>query len=172
MQDLIVGFSTTQKFSLTNWAIRHIYGTPFSHVYVKFYLAPYDRHIIFQASGFAVNLESPEIFGERERVVAEFQLQVSDDTFQKIIQFSIDSSGVPYGMKEALGLGYVKLMALFGCKRTNPFRDSKSSYVCSELVGQILKEFLGDSVDKDLDDTTPKDIWELVQQIPGALRLP
>jgi hypothetical protein len=78
------------------------------------------------------------------------------------IQGAIDKCGSPYGVGQIIGFAPVLFMRIFGKRIKNPFY-SGSSYVCSELVSDILIE-----IDKEgagnLDPSamTPKDVYDFM----------
>lgn len=165
MRKLVVGFSKPKSgFIPFSEAIRWVCGTKFSHTYIKFKSDSFDRVLIYQASGLLVNFIGETRFNEAEVVVAEFELEVSDEAFNRTMQFAIDQAGVPYGISQIFGILYVKALGLFGLKAKNPFPNGSGNYVCSELVAQILKEIIGLKVDIDLDLIDPKEVFELLQQ--------
>ena len=160
---LIVGFSKTKHFNPFSWAIQKVTNAPFSHSYIKFKSDKFDRVLIYQASGLAVNFMEEKRMLATHDVVAEFELEISEETYKKTIQFAIDEAGVPYGMSQIFGILYVKALGLFGVKARNPFPNGSGNYVCSELVAQILKEIVGLEINKDLDLIDPKEVYELLK---------
>lgn len=164
MRRIVIGFSTTKGFKPFSWAIRAVLGTPFSHTYIKFKSDKFDRVLVYQASGTMVNFMEEKRVLETNKIIQEFEFEVSDEVYTKTIQFAIDKSGVPYGMSQIFGILYVKALGLFGIKAKNPFPNGSGNYVCSELVAQILKEIIGLEVPKDLDLIDPKEVFELLQK--------
>lgn len=166
METIKVGFSKPNKFKLFAWSIMVGFNIPYSHVYVRYYSNKYERFVIYQASHSMVNFMSPVIFESDNLVVKEFSIDMTDENRTKMIQFAMDNSGKSYGVKQALGMAIVRICELFGKTIKNPFKDEGSTYVCSELGGYILKNFTDIKVDKDLDDVTPKDLYELLSVLP------
>lgn len=165
MKRITVGFSKPKaKFVPFADAIKKVIGSDFSHTYIKFKADSFNRVLIYQASGTAVNFMVEERFLDHNTVVAEFDLEVSEEVFNKTLQFAIDQVGTPYGMSQIFGILYVKALGLFGLKAKNPFPNGSGNYVCSELVAQILKEIVGLEVSEDLDLIDPKEVFELLQK--------
>lgn len=165
MRTVVVGFSKPKSgFVPFSAAIRWVCRTKFSHTYIKFKSDSFNRVLVYQASGLNVNFIGETRFNQEEDIVAEFQLEVSEEAFNRTMQFAIDHAGVPYGISQIFGILYVKALALFGVKAKNPFSNGNSNYVCSELVAQILKEIIGLDVQDDLDVITPKEVFELLQK--------
>lgn len=166
MEQLIIGFSRSKKrFPVYGWLIMLFEGTPFSHVYIRWYSQGLDRNIIYQASGQAVNFMNPATWTEHNKVVEEFQIPVSEDQKKKIVQFAMDNVGIPYGWKAAIGMGYMKIMSWFGKKVKNPFRDGRSAYVCSELVATMLTDYFGANIKDDLDSAGPAIVYDYIKRI-------
>lgn len=162
---ITVGFSKPKSgFVPFADAIKKVIGSDFSHTYIKFKADSFNRVLIYQASGTAVNFMAEERFLDHNTIVAEFDLEVSEEIFNKTLQFAIDQVGTPYGMSQIFGILYVKALGLFGIKTKNPFPNGSGNYVCSELVAQILKEIIGLEVPKDLDLIDPKEVFELLQK--------
>lgn len=160
MEEIKIGFSKPKKWKPFAWLIMIGYGIPYDHVYVKFHSDKYDRDLIYQASKTLVNFMGTEIFKEENFIIDEFSISISDEQKIKMMKFAIDNSGKPYGIKQAFGMAIVRIAEMFGKYIKNPFKDEGKTYVCSELAAYILEEFAGKSIPKDIDDITPKDLYE------------
>lgn len=165
MKELIVGFSKPKSFSLSAWFIMAGYNIPYDHVYVKIDLEDYDRTIVYQASSTMVNFMSLELFNDSVTIVDEFTVQISDENYQKLIQFALDNAGKPYGFVECVGLLIVRIFELFGKKIQNPLGSGQSTYVCSKLAGFILEQYAGASIPDDIDNITPKDVFNYLTSL-------
>lgn len=163
MNKLVIGFSkpANQFMPIFSWLIRLVMRTPYSHVYIKFYEANYDRMIIFQASGTKVNFIRFESFLEKEEVVREFYLDISDESFKKLVQDAIDTLGKPYSMLQILN------SLIYVVCRKNPFDNHIIGFDCSKLVQIFLKKELGFEMLKDEDVVTPKDIYKFLEDKYG-----
>jgi uncharacterized protein YycO len=135
MNKLVVGFSTSRKFSILPWLIRRVEGTKFSHVYIKWYSEYFKRWIIYQAEVGGVQFMSSEMFDKDNITLDEFEYEMSEEQNQKIVQFAMDNCGIPYGYKSVVGF----LLQKLGIKIPGLFDDTKS-YICSELAATILRE--------------------------------
>lgn len=165
MENITFGFSRPKTWKAFATLIMKAYGIPYDHVYVRFYSDRYSRGLIYQASQLTVNFMGQLKFDHENITVESVELEISDELKTRIMQFAIDNVGKPYGIKEAFGLGIVRVAAFFGKTIKNPFSDGKTTYVCSGLAAVILKEFFGADLPKDPDDMTPKDLLELLQSI-------
>lgn len=159
---LYVGFSRPRKWKILSWLIMTSFNSPFSHVYIKLYASKYDRWLIYQASSTMVNFMNLTTFKEEAQVVHETQIEVSQETNSKILQFAIDNCGKPYGVKEIFGLAWVRINYWLGREIKNPLADQDRSLVCSELASLIIRNCLGVQLPKDPDDMTPVDVYELL----------
>jgi hypothetical protein len=159
-----VGFSRPRAwFKPFSWAIRLVDWTPYSHVYVSFYSATYDRRLVYQASSVMVNFFGPEAWAEEAVVVREFDLEISDEAYRRFMQFAIDNAGLPYDLASVFGLAWVKLMAVFGKKVGNPLGNRKGAFFCSKLVASIMEDAFGDDLPGFPEDMTPRDIYEYLE---------
>lgn len=168
MNKIIIGFSKPKKFKPFAAAIMLGYGTPYDHVYIKFNSSFFSRELIYQASKTLVNFMGTGVFNDENLIVREYQLSISDHQMKDLIQFCIDNVGKPYSMKEALGLGLVRLCELFGKKIRNPFRGSNDTYVCSVLASYVLQFFTDNKLEKDFQDMSPKDVWNHLERIKAT----
>lgn len=139
---LIIGFSTSP--SIVSSLIRTVEGANYSHVYVRFYSEAYDRWLCYHAQASSLHFLSYESFREHFKVIEEFELEVSEETMKKLVQYCIDNAGKPYGRLQLVGMAISRISYLwFSLKLQNPFADGEKTQVCSELVYHVAKEFLG-----------------------------
>lgn len=160
-----VGFSKPKKWMPFSWLIMTGYGTPYSHVYIKYRSDKFNRDLVYQASGTTVNFMGPAVFADHAQVVREFDLEISEEARTKMITFAIDNAGKPYGVKNAVGLMLVRICEIFGKRIDNPFTDDGTTYVCCELVAAILKECLEIDIEADVNLVTPKEMYDLLTKL-------
>ena len=147
-------------------------GTDFSHAYVKLDSIAYERTLIYQASGKAVNFEGNIHFSTHVQPVYEYLLEVEDSIYKSIMQFCIDNAGIPYGLKGTIGAGIVKIVKILHKDIKNPFYDGMNSEFCSELAARILNLVLLNQLNYEkFDDITPKDLKLILDKIPQAKRI-
>jgi hypothetical protein len=162
MHKIIIGFSRPNKWKLFSWLIRTSYNTDYSHVFIRLHSDTYDRDLVYQASGTTVNFMGMSVFKSHNIILDEFEIDIDEEQKKAMIQFAIDNAGKPYGIKDVIGLGLVRLAELAGKSIKNPFRDSKSTYVCSELVSYIIKDYSELDLPKHPSDMTPKDLYDFM----------
>lgn len=159
MEKMTIGFSRPIKWAPFSWLIMKGYGIDYSHVYVKFHSASLDRDIIYQASKNMINFMGTVVFQEHNVIVREFQLEITLENKNEIMKFAIDNAGKPYSIKEAIGLGWVRLNALFGKKVRNPYKFGNDEYVCSVLADYILDKYTDKGTELDYQEATPQSIY-------------
>lgn len=166
MEKIIIGFSKSKKkLPVFSWLIRAVLGTHFSHVYIKFFSNHHKRWLIYQASGTQVNFMAEEHFNNLNEVTDEFELEITPESKFDMMCFCIDNAGAPYGLKEIFGIFLNQV-----CEKAYQylkciFKDGQQSYVCSELVSYILRDYANVSIEKDYDLVTPKDVYTILKDI-------
>jgi hypothetical protein len=163
--DIYVGFSRPKKWKPFAKLIMVLYSIPYDHVYIKFHSNSYDRDIIYQASKNFINFMGNIVFNSENEIIKEFKVEISDDSYKGLMQFAIDNAGKPYSLKEALGLGIVRICSLFGKKIQNPFKEGTSEYVCSVLAGYILKDYCNVELGEDFENIDPKYLYDLLSKV-------
>lgn len=161
---LKIGFSKPKNsiFPIYSWAIRAIYCTKYSHVYVRWYSNAAEADIVYEASGTSVKFKAGSIFDKKAETVHSYELEIDRETYRKLLNYCMNNAGVSYGIAQALGIAIAKLFKL----DKNPFSNDRKAQVCSELVGAILKCLTGIVLPIDLDMASPKDIKEILDSNP------
>ena len=85
-------------------------------------------------------------------VIDEFELEIKDDDYIEMMRFCIDNAGKPYSLRD---IGAI----LF---RSEKLLDGRDKFICSELVGTILKNYAKVPIDKKTGMLTPKNIYNLL----------
>lgn len=167
MTTIKIGFSKPKKWKPFAALIMAGYGIPYDHVYLELYSVKYDRKMIYQASGARVNFMGYELFHEENDVIAQYTVELEDAQYAKLMQFAIDNSGRPYGVKQAVGMAIVRIAEILGRKIKNPFADGSNTFVCSELGAFVLQTFDNIKFSDDQDDITPQTLWNYFQSVPS-----
>jgi len=121
--------------------------------------------MVFQASSLQVNFYSLAIFESKEDIIQEFTIPITLATKKAIIEFAMNNVGLPYNVAGILGFPIVWIASWFGKKIANPFNGSGD--FCSQIVGQVLTEFLGDKLTLPLNTLDPKDIFNYLSASNG-----
>jgi len=161
---LTIGFSrpTGKKFPIFSWLIRLVEWTPYSHVYLQWYNSYTKTVITYEAGGSSVHFKGKSIFDHSVIVIDEYEISIDQTQRKNLMKYCFEKAGTSYGIKQVIGIGYVKFMGLFGKKKSNPFTDGDKTMVCSELVGNILSEILMKEHNLDLDVAGPKAIHQFL----------
>jgi hypothetical protein len=154
MKTITIGLSRAKGFGPLSKIIQWAENTEFSHAYVSFQSDSLDRELIYQASGTRVNFTGRKIFDGHAETTNTYKIQVSDEKYKEILQFCVDQAGKPYGIKN---LFYIGWFYLTGHKISRG--DNEESFICSELVGEILRMAGILYSDVNLDYYTPKNVY-------------
>jgi hypothetical protein len=163
---IYLGFSKAKsKWAFLSKLIMWCQEVPFSHVYMRVDSQSLQRSLIYQASGLKVNFENKGIFDSHAQIVSEFELDVEQETYKKVMQFAIDNVGKPYSKKQLIGMAFVSLGRKMGLNLKNPYKDRRDAFICSELVADII-DIVDPSSDLALksEDLGPKEIYEFLKK--------
>lgn len=166
MSTLKVSFSRPKKFKPFAWLIMKVDDSDFSHASVSWQSDYLEREVVYQASSLLVNFCEGQRFAEEHYIVHELDITISEDTRKQVIQWAMDRAGIPYGILQCVGIGWVKFCRRFGKQVNNPFSNGTKTEVCCELVARLLQEELGYNIPENLDNLTPKDLWEILSKTP------
>jgi hypothetical protein len=172
MKKFIIGFSRPIKPTIFAKIIMRVDGTDYDHVYVKWHSDSIDRDIIYQASKLAVNFESGVTFEHHAIAIEEYEIQLDDTVFKKIVQFCMDNSNEPYSIKQVLGFGWVKLnKKLLNKTVSNPFPANGSEWVCSIIAAQIM--IIAGIIETNyvIGNVDPLDLNTIIKSIPAIKRI-
>ena len=165
LRSIYIGFSRPKKSKLLSSLIMRVEKTNYSHVFLKFYAAKYDRWLVYEASGIDVKFKSVSRFQISNMVVDCYRIDLEENHYNRTIAWCIDNCATPYGIIQLFGMFYVYLFECIFKKRVrNPLRDGKKSQVCSEMIGYMLKENKIMDIDGDLDLAGPKIIHNIVDK--------
>lgn len=88
--------------------------------------------------------------------------EIDDQSYSDYMKWAICNSGSSYSLKQILGMSLVKMFNL----KKNPLGNGSTSWVCSELVGFVLKRFKGaELTDSDIETAGPKKIFEICEKL-------
>ena len=101
---------------------------------------------------------SRPVFLDTNKIVEEFEIEVSDEAYDRLMYRAIQLVGKPYGVRQIIG---IVISQIFNLKK-NPFVTKKDTYICSEWCGLVLKE-LGYVIPKDPNLLTPADVYKVLR---------
>lgn len=159
MKKLTVAFSKPKEFKIGSAVIRLAEGTNFSHVSLRWYSASIDCDLVYQASHGMVHFVSGARFDQENETVAEYSVEVTDEQFTAITKKCVELAGVKYGTLQIIGMALERVSGI-----KNPFRDGDKTFVCSELVGEVLKQIM--NIDLDLEYAGPGRLERLISSFP------
>lgn len=152
---IMIGFSKHKGFAPMSNLIRMYMGTPFSHTYLKLKLDCFDKPSVFHAVGKGLILLSYDTFLEHNQVVAEFELDISDDLFKEICNTFHNKASSSYGYLQNLGIILADKFKL----NKNPLNDGIN---CSEWISYCLEEVYPNDWNESKQDfnlITPKQVY-------------
>jgi hypothetical protein len=154
---IYIGFSKpiNRIFPIMSWLIRLVERTEYSHVYIKM-PSSNGNYFIYQASGTQVNIVGSKHFEHLNKPVKEYALQISAQQRRDLLLFMAQECGAPYSVAQIINI-FVYMI-------TGKAFLKPKGYVCSELAGIVLSQYLNIKLEKDLDLVTPKDIEMLLEQ--------
>lgn len=165
MDKLTIGFSTPKKWNLFSATIRWGEETPYSHVYIRRKSSRVGEYV-YQASGTAVNFMGIDNFLKKNKIIKEYEFEISEENMMSLIRFFIKTSGRPYSFKQILKLSWIVMQRKFGLDPKLERVDGEDAYICSELAALILVKFLGLPIEGVLDMVTPKDLFRQISRLP------
>lgn len=158
-----IGFSrSNSKAAVLSILIRKILGVEFSHVYLGFHSNRANRDLIYQANSHGVYFIGEKQFLMHNLIVDEFETEISEETFNKVLTFCIDESGKSYGFWNLLGVGIKTMLQKLSISVPNFLSDGNKTYICSELIAQIYNDL--EKADIDPNTTTPSDLYEIIKK--------
>lgn len=161
---IIVGFSKPQNRPLPifSWIIRAVDNTEYSHVYLKIKSESLDEMLLYEAANGYVNFRSLELWNQKNAVVAEFEVDITDEQLKILLKWCIKNSGKPYSVKQLVGIGWNYVRKAFNYPPKNIFKNEEDGMVCSEVLARILSVVYGIDTGIDFDLVDPRDIYEIL----------
>ena len=156
MRKITIGFSTPKKFKLGSFLIRKFEGSEYSHIFIKMNASPKSPlpfAKVFQASHGDVNAIAYDVFKKDNHIFHEYELEIEDDKYYEVATWLWFQLGKPYGFTQLLGIA-------FKVKMSN---NKEDRFICSELAGMILKEYLCFDISKSLDYISLDDIKKILE---------
>ena len=150
MKTIKIGFSKPKGFKPVAKIIQLVIKKPYNHVCYMFYSENLERHIVYEAVGSGIRFVGLNLWSSHATLVKSYDIEVTPETYKKIMQVCVDYSGQDYGFVQNIGVLVAQLFNL----EVNPFPKYQN---CSELIARVLQND-GFEFDKDLDLVTPADI--------------
>lgn len=168
MRKLTIGFSKPKNkiFPIFSWLIRLYEGTPYSHVWVRWQTSV-GPSVCYHAAHTTLHFLSDRCFERAITVVESFDFEVSDEAFNRMLKYSLETCGNDYALA---GVLIVPILEFFKIKK-NPFDVGDKDQYCAELVCRILGQIEGQDLTFDPDRVKLKEIYNFVKQkfVDGSL---
>lgn len=158
MRKIRIGLSTPRDFKLGSAIIKLRERTKWSHTFIvmegrKGSSVPFDK--VFEASYGDVHCLTYENFQEQNEIFLEKTIEISDERYAKVATWLWDQLQKPYGYHQLFKIG---LNIQFGSQ-------GDDAYICTELVGKMLEDYLSYDISKSLDYIGMNDIYEIINEL-------
>jgi len=170
MKTVVIGFSRPRSKKLFSEAIMWMQKTNFSHVYVKVEWPSAERELVYQASGLQVNFESWNHFQTHAYSVAEFKIDLTEESYKQVAKYICDNLNKPYSMKQVFGMFLLCLGKRFGIKISNPYKNRHDAFICSEVGADVLETGNID-LGEDSEDVGPRELYEFLETNYSEMRI-
>ena len=143
MEKIYIGLSTKNSFSLVSEIIKLGEGTDFSHVYIRRKSSHVGEYVYQATAAGGVNFMGIDIFLEKNKIVEEYEFEISREDMVKLIKFFIANAGKGYSFKQILILVPILLAERLSleCKNCkDKIVNGEDKYICSELGIKILQK--------------------------------
>jgi hypothetical protein len=95
MKTITIGFSKSKKIlPIGSLILRAYMGTPYSHVYLKFYSETLNRELIYEAVGGGVRFIGTKQWNKHAVEVASYDLELLKGNYISLLQHCVDNSGL------------------------------------------------------------------------------
>lgn len=159
MRTLRIGFSTPKKFKLPSYAIRSYEKTKYSHVFIvmgKSEKLNFEK--VFQASHGDVNCLTYDRFKEENKIFHEYSITIYDQTYFYIATWLWHQLQKPYSIMQLVKI-------IFNIKMN---QNKDSAFICTELAGRLLEEFLDVNISKSPDYLGLNDIKQILDELSDS----
>lgn len=160
MRKITIGFSKPKNkiFPIFSWAIRAYEHTPFSHVFVRWQTSV-GPSICYHAAHTTLHFLSDTCFEKQIKVVESFEFEVTDEQYNKLLKYCLETCGNNYALVGVFGVLYCDLFKV----KKNPFGEGPLEQYCAELVYRVIGEMTGAQLTLDADRVKLKQVYEFVK---------
>ncbi len=157
MKKIRVGFSSPKnhKFAIFSWIIKKYEDTPYSHAYIRWFTR-WDLWLCYHAANTMVHFLSPSMFADQIEIYKEFEFEIEDAQFDKLMRFCITHVGKPYSLWEVLSIPFKKLGISY-------YTNNEKKQYCAELVTRALEAIEGRKFMENADKVGMKELYEYVK---------
>jgi hypothetical protein len=164
MKKLRIGFSKPKDklFPLFSWAIRLYEGTPYSHVYIR-WETKWNTWLCYHAASLMIHFLGEASFARHITVVEEFEFEVDEEKFDKLMAFCTKYVGEDYALMEVVMIPFWDALSKQG-KTFPSLANGANKQYCAELVMRALGEMNGKELTQDADRVKLKYVYEFVKE--------
>lgn len=165
MKKLRIAFSKARsKLAILSYLIRLVEKVKFSHALLRWHSETLKQDLVYQASHGMSHFLSGTRFDIGAETIAEYEIELTEEQHIKVMQKCVELAGIKYGYFQLAGMAFERLTGL-----KHPFRDGSKTYVCSELVGEVLRQV--HEINIDLELVGPGRLEKLVASLPEVKRV-
>jgi len=158
MRKLRIGFSKPKDklFPIFSWAIRLYERTPYSHVYIR-WETKWNTWLCYHAASLMIHFLGESSFARHITIVEEFEFEVSDERFDKLMAFCTKYVGEDYALKDVFMIPLNDLGVEYST-------DGANKQYCAELVMRALGELGGKELTQNVDRVKLKYVYDFVKE--------
>ena len=145
MKDITVGFSK------------------FKYIYLRWYSENLNRDIIYRVGNSKIEYLG-RIRAQKLIRTKEFGLKVSEEIFNRSVNYAMDYAEISLSKRERLGGLLMRFLRVIRIKIRNPFRKDIPATQAGQLMYPLLSEVINERVYDFLKYATIKDIYGLMQK--------
>lgn len=163
MKKLRIGFSKPKDkwLPIFSWAIRLYERTPYSHVYIR-WQTKWNTWLCYHAASVMIHFLGESSFAKHLTIVEEFEFEITDAQFDRLMSFCTKYVGEDYALFEVLMIPMWDFLSKRG--QTVPtLANSTNKQYCAELVMRALAEMDGENLTFDADRVKLKQVYQFVK---------
>jgi len=153
---------TTKEYNPFSWVIRFFDSSDFSHAA---FLVEYEVHnkknYIIHASG--TNVHKTYVNDFKDKIVQTIDLELSINEISGALNLFNMYMHTKFDFMSIIGIGFNRILRVFGYKIKNIFADQQKTLFCSEFVAIVLKQIGVDLKDFNLELDGPKKLYEVLK---------
>jgi len=107
-----------------------------------------------------VHFVSGERFDRDAETVTSYEVDLAEEELREVVKKCVDLAGTKYGTLALIGMAFERVTGI-----KSPFRDRDRTFVCSELVGEVLRQTGIADVAIDLELAGPKKLESAIASI-------
>lgn len=157
---IITGFSRPKGrvFPFFAWLIQWFFGINFNHVYLRWFSVGANVDVAYEANSLGVNFRAKWYMDKYIEPVYEYECEIDMATYKRLLNFCMSNAGRPYSIKQVINIATIRWF-----KRSFFKTDGEVSQICTEVVGYVLRDLIGENITIDLEHAGPNDLREICE---------